>query len=405
MAETDDPLIKVSTGKDKSDLVLWNADDVSRFIATELEYWKILDRPDPVGNDSIRDFPKNTYARLIALSNVFTQYLSDPVAHVAYLRRSFQKLYQDSGNQLPTSLSSYGQFLGQLRAKLPDVAFNVAVQYVARRGAVDGLNLGIPDHLIAILAVAAYRLGLSSDVSAAQRAAMSAVAQKFDQDSAAEIAKQREVSAAWAKSQEQFRAEFGQALQGAAERFSELWSGQANQMDSALAEFKAVETAYREQLQLAAPTTYWTKKQSRHRNLAIGFGIWCVLYALAATLYVSLTLAGEYDAALKLPAGTSWVPYVLLGARGLFVSIVVFWAGRIFVRMFLSQLHLSMDAHERSTMVMTYLALTQDGRITPEERPLVLQPLFRPTSDGIVKDDGSADPIVSAWLARAIPRV
>lgn len=39
-------------------------------------------------------------------------------------------------------------------------------------------------------------------------------------------------------------------------------------------------------------------------------------------------------------------------------------------------------------MVMTYLALSNEGKVEASDRALVLAPLFRTASDGIVKDDG-----------------
>ncbi len=41
-------------------------------------------------------------------------------------------------------------------------------------------------------------------------------------------------------------------------------------------------------------------------------------------------------------------------------------------------------------MITTYLALINEGgAATDKERALVLAPLFRPTEDGLVKDDGA----------------
>lgn len=59
------------------------------------------------------------------------------------------------------------------------------------------------------------------------------------------------------------------------------------------------------------------------------------------------------------------------------------------VRIFLSQLHLAQDAAERTTMVTTYLSLLESKSVLSEEdRKIFLAAIFRPTSDGIVKDDG-----------------
>ena len=58
--------------------------------------------------------------------------------------------------------------------------------------------------------------------------------------------------------------------------------------------------------------------------------------------------------------------------------------------MFLNHQHLGTDAAQRVTMVQTYLALIESDKLPKDEdRKLILQSLFRPGSDGIVKDDDS----------------
>lgn len=68
--------------------------------------------------------------------------------------------------------------------------------------------------------------------------------------------------------------------------------------------------------------------------------------------------------------------------------------------MFLSQPHPPPEVAERGVMAQTYLSLL-DGKHVPEgeDRKLILQALFRPTSDGIVKDEG-----VPFSLAEALTR-
>lgn len=70
-------------------------------------------------------------------------------------------------------------------------------------------------------------------------------------------------------------------------------------------------------------------------------------------------------------------------------SLFAVWAVRLLVRMYLSHHHLANDANERVVMVQTYLSLTEGDKLTSDEhRKLILQALFRPATDGIVKDEG-----------------
>jgi hypothetical protein len=67
---------------------------------------------------------------------------------------------------------------------------------------------------------------------------------------------------------------------------------------------------------------------------------------------------------------------------GLVVALV-----RVPLRLAMSELHLKNDADERVTMVNTYLALRAGEHATTEHMQIVLERLFRPGVDGIVKDD------------------
>lgn len=71
------------------------------------------------------------------------------------------------------------------------------------------------------------------------------------------------------------------------------------------------------------------------------------------------------------------------------IGLFAVWGVRLVVRMFLSHLHLATDAAERVVMARTYLSLLEGDRLaSKEDRQLILQALFRPASDGIVKDEG-----------------
>ena len=100
----------------------------------------------------------------------------------------------------------------------------------------------------------------------------------------------------------------------------------------------------------------------------------------------------------KTPAGS--VPETWRLAVLALVGVFTVWALRLVVRMFLSHLHLLTDAGERVVMVQTYLSLMEGEHLTSkEDRQLILQALFRPAADGIVKDEG-----VPFSLAEALTR-
>ena len=149
-------------------------------------------------------------------------------------------------------------------------------------------------------------------------------------------------------------------------------------------EMERLRRLYVEQMKLQAPVKYWEDKRDHHGLMAkitggISFG--CI--ALAA---VVLAWRGS-DILAIVQSGDephSWGIGILV-LLGLFAV----WGIRLVVRMFLSNLHLQTDAAERAVMVQTYLALLEGGGLDDgEDRRLILQALFRPASDGIVKDEG-----------------
>ena len=75
----------------------------------------------------------------------------------------------------------------------------------------------------------------------------------------------------------------------------------------------------------------------------------------------------------------------------IFASSSAFWIIRITVKIALSNLHLSEDAHERVVMIYTYLSFVQKGQLDDEkeDKKLILSSLFRPSNIGIIQDESS----------------
>lgn len=147
-------------------------------------------------------------------------------------------------------------------------------------------------------------------------------------------------------------------------------------------------TAYEERMRLSASVSYWTEAAKVHEGRykiawthLKTFIAWA-LPAVAIAYFVLALIAIYWKSNDNLAS-------VILGGAALAIGTGTIWAGRVLVRLFLSEKHMWTDAEERSTMVQTYLALTNEGKLTEAERQLVLSPLFRNMSDGIVRDDGT----------------
>jgi hypothetical protein len=148
-------------------------------------------------------------------------------------------------------------------------------------------------------------------------------------------------------------------------------------------EMENLRKTFREEIALRAPAEYWETKRQAH----VSASKWTGVASLVGIVGAFCLLSAQVHDILKLgPTGT---PEVWRVATLVLMGIFAIWAIRLVVRMFLSHLHLSTDAAERVVMVKTYLSLVEGRQLeSKEDRQLILQALFRPTSDGIVKDEG-----------------
>lgn len=170
---------------------------------------------------------------------------------------------------------------------------------------------------------------------------------------------------------------------------------------AAKVDLENIKSAYDKHMALAAPVEYWQSKQTRHFKWMCATGVltaiamilagWllhCELTEVAAKATASAATGGaKQDGVVGLlSALTTW----RLGSF-ILLATLAFWILRLLVRVFLSNMHLENDAAERVTMVKTYLAFTRHGQLTgdPDNLKAILAALFRPTGDGIVKDDGA----------------
>lgn len=173
--------------------------------------------------------------------------------------------------------------------------------------------------------------------------------------------------------------------------------------DGASQRLADIEVAYKEHMKLKAPVAYWSHKAIEHKTRAAKYSKILAVFALigGAGLVVALLFLSNHAIDIASQEKPNAV-YFILATIGVVCSTIVFWVARVLTRLFLSEHHLAIDSEERSTMVETYLALTLDGKITDAERALVLASLFRPTADGIVKDDAAPDISPASIISKVI---
>ena len=149
-------------------------------------------------------------------------------------------------------------------------------------------------------------------------------------------------------------------------------------------ELASLRKTFREELALRAPAAYWDTKRQKHATYSWITGILSFVGIGASGCGLYWLIIDLLKNAAPSAAPENW-RVALLALVGLFAI----WAVRLIVRMFLSNLHLASDADERVVMVKTYLSLIEGGQLSSnEDRQLILKALFRPTTDGLVKDEG-----------------
>lgn len=181
---------------------------------------------------------------------------------------------------------------------------------------------------------------------------------------------------------------------------------------AAMDKLKATDAAFTEMMGLKAPVKYWKDKASGHRTREFWTMLLVILFfviTLPGMAYV-FTRTGVVlidHAMAPRPQGAPPFPNAvfLIASAGLASCAgLVFWAGRLLTKLYLSQHHLRQDADERATMTETYLALIENSAASAEDRQVILNALFRNTPDGIVKEEGGLDPSIAAALGKFLAK-
>jgi hypothetical protein len=140
-------------------------------------------------------------------------------------------------------------------------------------------------------------------------------------------------------------------------------------------------------MQLKAPAEYWSSKATQHKTKVVFFTRWSVGVGIAGVAMI--LLAAWYILPEHYPSGT--IPWRSLGIFVLISTYVVYLL-KLAIKLLLSNIHLAADADERVVMIETYTALIRSeankASLTPADLALVLAPIFRPSSTGVIKDDG-----------------
>lgn len=201
--------------------------------------------------------------------------------------------------------------------------------------------------------------------------------------------------------------------------FARAGDSRAKQFDERMVKFEEMIERYRQHMELDAPVVLWSKRAVQHSKQSVSALKWffCLGGVTVATAVGTAVCFGDQIAesfareVCTIQNGVQSCEIVfsyegpVLAASLLVTFSVLLWATRLQYRMFLSERHLSLDAEEKTAFAKSFAAITQDKSIAKENENIVLAALFRPTPDGIIKDeDGGFDPSISAAIAKFLSR-
>ncbi|MCF6442653.1 DUF6161 domain-containing protein [Pseudoalteromonas luteoviolacea] len=185
----------------------------------------------------------------------------------------------------------------------------------------------------------------------------------------------------------------GRALQKYKGYIKELRSKVKSMESDAYETVQKAQDVYLSQVELDASVKYWGDKQAAHKKSR---DTW-----LRATIALLAFMAAIPIASHWLYSGEDFkeIPLVLgifnplsIVTTVILISLSSFTI-RFCSRQYSTDQHLYLEAEERKTMLKTYLALMNEGKLVEQEdRKVALDALFRPAQTGIVADHGAVVP-------------
>jgi|GEM_PF-2231883 len=141
---------------------------------------------------------------------------------------------------------------------------------------------------------------------------------------------------------------------------------------------------------------HWEDREKSANFAFLGFILGTIAISLSIITLISPNLS-NVDTIAKLSNVDiiSLIPYAL-------PTLLFIWLLRILIQQAYKYRDISIDAAERKTMVKTYLSLVADknNALSPEERDLILKPLFTLSSHPRSYDDGAPIQIIEKIVER-----
>lgn len=282
-------------------------------------------------------------------------------------------------NSLLHSSSPTAIFLDNLKKEKPLVAACAACYLLGL-----GINPQLPHSIEGAFEALKFREGITSNIDT-ERQRLEELSKSF-----------YDVREGYQNDLNELQNEFETIAKAIESARSEQQSKFDKLVEDSESKLKDIQETYDKKLSLQSSVTYWKDKYKRHLIFSCVFAIVATLSALLGLYFIRLQFNEVLKQTVEATVQNTKAEYLRIGMV-IIVATFVLWFVRIIVRILLSHLHLGSDANERVTMIQTYLALLREGNSLQEnEKQLILQTLFRPSADGIVKDDGAPPSIPEA---------
>jgi len=185
-------------------------------------------------------------------------------------------------------------------------------------------------------------------------------------------------------------------------------------------QFKALSAAFAEENALSAPVGLWETKREEHViSKWTSFVLFLIgLFLVVATTFVALRFTINNGGAMnelfapigcniRIPENCDGFSFkaLIVSVGALTIITALLWFTRLQMKLFLAERHLALDARERKAFAQVYVGLLKQQDTSDdakEARGLVYAALFRPTVDGIIKEEGGLDPSVSSVISKLL---
>ncbi|MEP1934971.1 MAG: DUF6161 domain-containing protein [Roseibium sp.] len=373
-------LFSADCGENNGKIQFVDSADLQQFIEAERNSWNWLDELNRAGK--FRNTKNLINGQLVIINNSIASATANPDSMNIILQTAF------GTHRIPISNSPAGKFIAELKETNPDAAGAAITAWMSQ----PGIELTNFDHINGLVQIGAFAAQITKKTPIAVKKSLEQLNQDY-KDKISELqATAKSHQTDFEKKNREQQASIEELLTEIRNHNSDFQTTLRTEADESKASIQNTEKLYKEHMKLKGPVEYWKTKSESHLKAASEYRKYLIGYGAIASIGLVLFLFWLAGHTIEVASAQKPTAIILvLSLMGVVATTIVFWVARILTRLFLSEHHLSIDSAERAVMAQTFLALTAEGQATDDERKIVLTSLFRPTADGIVKDDAAPE--------------